>query len=191
MRCCSENCIFFKSNFSEGLTLSKNLCFFNFFFGILDKTFVVVIKTCILTFLGINFEEKCWLGKVLIFLCFGHWAKFFRSDSNILYREKEEFILLMQRFFFGEHIFKKRCNLHCLGVCAKNCQTPGACFPAELSKLPFLIPEEQCGFMLFLKKLSAHCFFLGFEWKTLQSHQTIFSRFARTVFFWCSEEHFR
>ena len=99
------------------------------------------------------------------------------------YRESEKLILLMQRIIFGGQIFKKMCNLRFLGVCAKNCQTPGKSFLAELSKLPFLIPEEQCGFMIFLKKLSAHCFFLDFEWKTLQFHQTFFSRFVKTAFF--------
>ena len=74
-------------------------------------------------------------------------------------RESWKLILLLQRIIFGGHIFKKTCNLHFLGVSAKNSQMPGKTFPAELSKLPFLIPMEQCGFMLFRRKLSAQCFF--------------------------------
>ena len=135
---CSENCIFFESNFSEEQILSKNLWFF---FGILDKTFVVVIKTCILTFLGSNFEEKCWLGKVQIFLFFWQWATTFRSDSNIFIPRKRTFHSTYAEDFFRGAPFQKIVIYIVLGVCAKNCQTPGEYFPAELSKLPFLIPE--------------------------------------------------
>ena len=158
LRWCSENCIFFQSNFSEEQTLSRNLWFFNFFFGILKRTSVEVKKNMVSNCLG----DQLW-GKTLtrnnsnFFLDIER--KLFVLIATCFYWESEKLIQLMQRITFGGHIFKKRCNLQFLGVCAGNCQTPVECFPAELSKLPFLIPEEQCGFMIFLKKLSAHCFF--------------------------------
>ena len=108
--------------------------------------------------MGFNSEVNCWIGPILILIFFGHSAKIFVLIAICFYREGEKLILLMQRIIFGWQNFKKRCNLRFLGVCAKNCRMPGKSLPAELSKLPFLIPEEQCGFMFFLKKISAHCF---------------------------------
>ena len=102
--------------------------------------------------------------------------------ATCFYRESEKIILLMQRIIFGGHIFKKRCNLLFLGVCAKNCETPGESSPVELSKMHLTIPEEQCGFMFFLKKLSAHCF-LGFWVDKSAISPKIFSRFVKTAFF--------
>ena len=128
--------------------------------GILKRTSVGVIKNMDSNCLG----DQFW-GKTLTrnnsssYFFLDIERKIFVLIATCFYRDSEKLILLMQRIIFAGHIFKKRCNLHFLGVCAKNCQTPGECFPAELSKLPFLIPDEQCGFMLFLKKLSAHCFF--------------------------------
>ena len=135
--------------------------------------------------MGINFEEKCWIGKVQIFLFFWHWATTFRCDSNIFIPRKKRFHSTSAEDFFGEHILKKGVIYIVREFVEKIVKRPanGECFPAELSKLLFLIPEEQCGFMLFPKKLSAHSFFFGFEWKTLHFHQTIFSRFVKTAFF--------
>ena len=132
---------------------------FQFFFGILDKTFVVVIKTCILTFLGINFEEECWIGKVLVFLCFGHWAIFFRSDSNIFIpRKRRVHSTYAEGFFWGTQ-FQKKVSSTLFGSLRKNCHTPGESFPAELSKLNFTLPEEQCGVCVFSEEIISSWFF--------------------------------
>ena len=45
--------------------------------------------------------------------------KLFALIATSFYLAKEDCILLMQRIFSGEHIFKKRCNLNFLGVWAK------------------------------------------------------------------------
>ena len=119
-------------------------------------------KTCFLTVLGINFEEKCWPGKVLIFLFFGHWAKTFRSDSNICIPIKEDFDLLMQRIFFGEHIFKKRCNLHFLGFWAKIVKRPANRFRRNCKNCILRFQRNNVGVYFFWEKYHL-LFFLGFE----------------------------
>ena len=130
-----------------------------FFFGILEKSSVRVIKNMLSNCLGVQFWRKLLTRTNSNFYFFlDIQQKTFVLIAICFYRESEKLILLMQRIIFGGHVFKKRCNLRFLGVCAKNCQMAGKSFPAGLSKLPFLIPEEQCGFMFFLKKLSAHCF---------------------------------
>ena len=84
----------------------KNFDFLSFF-GVLEKTFVVVISTCIRIFLGINFEEKCWPGKVLFFFL-GHWAKTFRSDSNIFVPRKRRILSTYAEVLFWGTRFQKK-----------------------------------------------------------------------------------
>ena len=58
--------------------------------------------------MGINFEGKCWLGTVLIFNFFGHWAKTFRLDSNMfLPRKSKTHSIDAEDQFWGTHFQKK------------------------------------------------------------------------------------
>ena len=155
---------------------------FKFFFGILKKTSVGVIKNMVSNCLGDQFWEKMLTGNSWIFFS-GHWAKTFRPDSNrFLPRKWNTYSTDAEGHFWGTH-FHKKCSLHFLRVSAENCQTPGESYPAELTKLHFTLPEEQCGFCAFSDEIISSWFCLGFEWITLQFHQTIFSRFVKTAFF--------
>ena len=127
------------------------------------------METCILTVLGINFEEKYGFGKVLILIVFGHWAKTFCPESNMLLAVKWKFQSIFgEDHFWGSHFQKKGVNHIFSGVWAKNCQTPDNTFPAELYKLQFTIPDEQCGWIPFLKFFFQPIVFLGFEKKVQQ-----------------------
>ena len=115
----SETCIFFQISFLGNKYFLKSYEFLHLF-GISEKTAVEVTKTCILTVLEINFEEKCWLGKVLILIVFGHWAKTFCPDSNMFLARKWKFHCTCAEDHFWEHIFEKRCYLHFLrSLCKK------------------------------------------------------------------------
>ena len=118
------------------------------------------MKTCILTVLGINFEEKYWLGKGLILIVFGHWAKTFCPESNMLLAGKWNFQSIFgEDHFWGSH-FQRKGVIHIFsGVWAKNCETPENTFPAELQKLHFTIPDEQCGWIPFLNFFFSSLFF--------------------------------
>ena len=74
----SGNCIFFQSSFLGNKYFLKNYEFINPL-GILEKTSVAVIETCILTVLGINFEVKCGLREVLVFVFFRSLSENFSS----------------------------------------------------------------------------------------------------------------
>ena len=131
LRRSSETCIFFQISFLKNKYFLK-ICEFLNPFGNSEKTSVEVTKTCNLTVLEINFEEKCWLGKVLNLIVFGHWAKTFCPDSNMFLARKRNFHCTCAEDHFWEHIFKKGVIYIFSGVCAKNCQAPGETFPAEL-----------------------------------------------------------
>ena len=115
--------------------------------------------------------------------------KHFALIATSLYREKEDFILLQQRIFFGEHIFKKRCNLHFLRVWAKIIKRPANLFRWKCQNCILRFQRNNVGVYFFREKYHL-LIFLGFEWKTLQFYQKFSNRFVKTAFL-CSEEHFR
>ena len=144
---------------------------FSTIFGILDETFVVVIKTCILTVLGINVEEKSWLGKVLILIVFGHWAKTFRPDSNMFLARKRNFHSTCARddVFWGTH-FQKRCNLHFYffqSLSKKSSSAPGNFFD-RVVKIAFYDSIGRVWVNTFSDKIIDSLFFWVFQWKILQ-----------------------
>ena len=143
----------------------------------------MVINTCILTFLGINFWGKMLTWKSSIFSFFSDIErKRFALIATSLYREKEGFILLRQRIFFGEHIFKKRCNLHFLGVWAKIVKRPANLFRRKSQNCILRFQRNNVGVYFFWEKYQL-LVFLGFEWKILHFHQKFFNRFEKTAFF--------
>ena len=97
-------------------------------------------------------------------------------------------IYLRRGSFLGNTFSKK--GVIYIGVWAKDCQTPGETIPAELSELHFTTPEEQCGCILLLKKLSALCFF-GFQVKHFRNFNKSVSASLWKLHFLFREEHFR
>ena len=141
------------------------------------------MKNMLSNCLGAQFWGKM-LTRISSKFFFGHWAKTCCPDSNMfLPRKWKSHCTDAEDHFLGDTLFEKRCNRRFLGVCPKNCQTTGESFPAELSKLPFSTPEEQCGFMVFLKKISAQCF-PGFWVKnSATSPKKFFNGLVKTAFF--------
>ena len=136
MRRSSENCIFFQNRFLGNKYFPKSYEFLNPFW-ISEKTSVAVIKTCILTVLEINSEEKCWLGKVLILIVFGHWAKTFCPDSNMFLARKLKFHCTCAEDHFWEHIFKERCYLHFFRSLCKKLSSARQNFSGGIVKAAF------------------------------------------------------
>ena len=82
--------------------------------------------------------------------------------------------------FWGTH-FQKLCNLYFCRNASKKSSNAWRNFSAELSKLLFTIPEEQCGCIFFLKKLSTH-WFAGLRVKISAILPNFFGRFVIFLF---------
>ena len=106
LRRSSENCIFFQSSFLDNKYFLENDEFL-LLSGFSEKTSVGVKKSCFLTVLGINFEEKCWLGTVLTFFP-DIERKHFVLIATCFYREIKKGILLKQRIVFWGHFVRKK-----------------------------------------------------------------------------------
>ena len=184
-----------RAAFFSRVTFLKNKYFlkiydFKIFFEIFYKPFVVVIKTCIVTFLGINFEDKCWLGKVFNFSFFWHWARqLFALIATSLHREKEDCILLMQRIFSGEHIFRKRCNPNFLGVWAKIVKRTARLLQRNCQSCILRFQRNNLG-VYFSWEIYQLLFFWVLSEK-LCNFTKSFATGLRRLHFLCSEEHFR
>ena len=160
LRWCSENCIFFQSNFSEEQIPSKKLWFLNFFrnFG---SNVCCGNKNMHCNFPGYHFWGKMLTWKSSNFSSFWHWATTFRSDSNIFTPRKRRFHSTYAEDLFWVTHFQKMCNQHSfVGSFSKNCQTSFESFPAEMLKLHSTIPEEQCVYTSSEKKSAPY--FSGF-----------------------------
>ena len=107
LRRSSGHAFFFQIVFLGNKYFLKSYEFLNPF-GVSEETSVEVTKTCILTALEINFEEKCWLGKVLILIVFGHWAKIFCPDSNVFLARKRNFHCTCAEDRFWVTLFQKK-----------------------------------------------------------------------------------
>ena len=108
--------------------------------------------------------------------------KLFVLIATCFYRDSEKLILLMQRITFGGYIFKKRCNLHFWEFAQKIVKRPAIVFRQNCQNCLFWFQTNNVGLCFFWRNYQL-IVFLGFEWKTRQFHEKIFSRFVKKVFF--------
>ena len=122
------------------------------------------MKTCILTVLGINFEEKYGLGKVLILIVFGHWAKTFCPESNMLLAGKWKFHSTCGEVHFrGTHFQKIVSSTFFPEFEQKIVKRPTILFRRNCKSCNLRFRMNNVGEYLFWNFFSAHCF-SGF-WK--------------------------
>ena len=82
--------------------------------------------------------------------------------ATCFYRGSEKLILLMQRIIFGGQIFKKSCNLHFLGVCAKNLSDARRIFSGRIVKTAFSDSRGTRWVYAFSEEIISSMFFFGF-----------------------------
>ena len=110
-----------------------------------------------------NFPGYQFRGKMLTWRSSNFFSdieqKLFALIATFLYREKEDFFLLMQRMFFGIHIFKKRCNLHFLGVWAKIVKRPVNLFRRNCQNCILRFQRNNVGLCFFSRNYQLIVFF--------------------------------
>ena len=117
--------------------------------------------------------------------------KIFVLIATCFQRESENSISFVERIFFWDHIFKKRCNLLFFRRLSRKSSSARRNFSGGIVKAAFYDSRRTMWVYTCSEKLISSLFFWVFVWKNPAILTRVFRQVSRNCMFLCPEEHFR